>query len=76
MAALGIEVIDVRIKQINLPAEVSDAIYQRMRAEREAVARRLRSQEARKKPRSCAPARTTSDPYHGGSRASGAYHPQ
>jgi membrane protease subunit HflC len=44
MAALGIEVIDVRIKQINLPAEVSDAIYQRMRAEREAVARRHRSQ--------------------------------
>ncbi|VAX77123.1 Modulator of FtsH protease HflC [Serratia symbiotica] len=44
MAALGIEVIDVRIKQINLPIEVSGAIYQRMRAEREAVARRLRSQ--------------------------------
>ncbi len=44
MAALGIEVIDVRIKQINLPVEVSDAIYQRMRAEREAVARHLRSQ--------------------------------
>ncbi|NIG62101.1 MAG: protease modulator HflC [Serratia symbiotica] len=44
MAALGIEVIDVRIKQINLPVEVSYAIYQRMRAEREAVARRLRSQ--------------------------------
>ncbi len=44
MAALGIEVVDVRIKQINLPAEVSDAIYQRMRAEREAVARRHRSQ--------------------------------
>ncbi|CUR53743.1 Modulator of FtsH protease HflC [Serratia symbiotica] len=44
MATLGIKVIDVRIKQINLPAEVSDAIYQRMRAEREAVARRLRSQ--------------------------------
>ncbi|MGL4860283.1 MAG: protease modulator HflC [Enterobacteriaceae bacterium] len=44
MAALGIEVIDVRIKQINLPVEVYDAIYQRMRAEREAVARRHRSQ--------------------------------
>ncbi|MCR3756002.1 MAG: regulator of FtsH protease [Sodalis sp. Psp] len=44
MAALGIEVVDVRIKQINLPTEVSDAIYQRMRAEREAVARRHRSQ--------------------------------
>ncbi len=44
MAALGIEVVDVRIKQISLPAEVSDAIFQRMRAEREAVARRHRSQ--------------------------------
>ncbi|CBA33977.1 protease modulator HflC [Cronobacter turicensis] len=44
MAALGIEVVDVRIKQINLPAEVSEAIFNRMRAEREAVARRHRSQ--------------------------------
>lgn len=44
MASLGIQVVDVRIKQINLPTEVSDAIYQRMRAEREAVARRHRSQ--------------------------------
>ena len=42
MAALGIEVVDVRIKQINLPTEVSDAIYNRMRAEREAVARSQR----------------------------------
>lgn len=44
MAALGIQVMDVRIKQINLPTEVSDAIYNRMRAEREAVARSQRSQ--------------------------------
>lgn len=44
MAELGIDVVDVRIKQINLPTEVSGAIYQRMRAEREAVARRHRSQ--------------------------------
>lgn len=44
MAALGIEIVDVRIKQINLPTEVSDAIYNRMRAEREAVARSQRSQ--------------------------------
>ncbi|ALD15489.1 cell division protein FtsH [Buchnera aphidicola (Aphis glycines)] len=44
MNALGIEVVDVRIKQINLPAEVSEAIYNRMRAEREAVARSQRSQ--------------------------------
>ncbi|QCI16211.1 protease modulator HflC [Buchnera aphidicola] len=44
MNALGIEVVDIRIKQINLPNEVSDAIYNRMRAEREAVARSQRSQ--------------------------------
>lgn len=44
MNALGIQVVDVRIKQINLPIEVSDAIYNRMRAEREAVARSQRSQ--------------------------------
>ncbi len=30
MAALGIEVVDVRIKQINLPTEVSEAIYNQM----------------------------------------------
>ncbi|WP_455647806.1 protease modulator HflC [Lonepinella koalarum] len=43
-AELGIEVIDVRVKQINLPDEVSSSIYQRMRAERDAVAREHRSQ--------------------------------
>ncbi|OIN13552.1 protease modulator HflC [Oceanisphaera psychrotolerans] len=41
---LGIKVLDVRIKQINLPTEVSNSIYQRMRAERTAVAREHRSQ--------------------------------
>ncbi|MBM7456718.1 membrane protease subunit HflC [Oceanisphaera litoralis] len=41
---LGIKVVDVRIKQINLPTEVSNSIYQRMRAERTAVAREHRSQ--------------------------------
>ncbi|MDP8171155.1 protease modulator HflC [Pasteurella skyensis] len=41
---LGIAVIDVRVKQINLPNEVSSSIYQRMRAERNAVAKEHRSQ--------------------------------
>ncbi|WP_108652208.1 protease modulator HflC [Dongshaea marina] len=41
---LGIKVIDVRIKQINLPTEVSNSIYQRMRAERNAVAKEHRSE--------------------------------
>lgn len=41
---LGIEIVDVRVKQINLPKEVSNSIYQRMRAERTAVAKEHRSQ--------------------------------
>ncbi|KAF7772252.1 MULTISPECIES: protease modulator HflC [Pseudoalteromonas] len=41
---LGIEVLDVRVKQINLPNEVSNSIYQRMRAERTAVAKEHRSE--------------------------------
>ena len=41
---LGIEVLDVRVKQINLPDEVSNSIYQRMRAERTAVAKEHRSE--------------------------------
>ena len=45
---LGIEVVDVRVKQINLPDEVSSSIYQRMRAERDAVAREHRLQGQRK----------------------------
>ncbi|MCJ8303287.1 protease modulator HflC [Shewanella sp.] len=43
-ADLGIEVVDVRVKQINLPANVSASIYQRMRAERTAVAKEHRAQ--------------------------------
>ncbi|MGN0914953.1 MAG: protease modulator HflC [Succinivibrio sp.] len=42
--SLGIRIVDVRIKQINLPPEVSNSIYQRMRAERDAVAKLHRSQ--------------------------------
>ncbi|GAA0823720.1 protease modulator HflC [Colwellia sp. D2M02] len=41
---LGIEVVDVRIKAINLPTEISNSIYDRMRAERTAVAKEHRSQ--------------------------------
>lgn len=41
---LGIKIIDVRVKQINLPLEVRNFIFQRMRTEREAVAREHRSE--------------------------------
>ncbi|MCU7958725.1 MAG: protease modulator HflC [gamma proteobacterium symbiont of Bathyaustriella thionipta] len=43
---LGVEVVDVRIKKIDLPAEVSENVYERMRSERERVARDLRAQGA------------------------------
>jgi membrane protease subunit HflC len=41
---LGIDVIDVRIKRVDLPAEVSGSVFERMRTEREQVAKELRSQ--------------------------------
>ena len=40
---LGVEVIDVRVKKIDLPPDVSDSVYRRMNAEREKEARELRS---------------------------------
>jgi membrane protease subunit HflC len=43
---LGIEVIDVRIKKIELPPQVSESVYNRMRTERESVARDIRSKGA------------------------------
>jgi len=40
---LGIEMIDIRVKKIDLPQEVSASVYERMRTEREREARELRS---------------------------------
>ena len=42
----GISVVDVRLKRIDLPADVSDSVYRRMEAERSRVAREWRSQGA------------------------------
>ena len=39
----GIEVVDVRVKRIDLPQEVSESVYGRMRTERESEAREIRS---------------------------------
>ena len=43
---MGIQVLDVRLKRVDLPQEVSESIYQRMEAERKRVANELRSQGA------------------------------
>ncbi|MCY3639642.1 MAG: protease modulator HflC [Gammaproteobacteria bacterium] len=42
--AVGIEVIDVRVKRIDLPTEVSTSVYDRMNSEREIEARQYRAQ--------------------------------
>jgi membrane protease subunit HflC len=58
---LGIEVMDVRIKRIDLPPEVSNSVFDRMRAERERVARdfRSRGQEAAERIRADADRQST-----------------
>jgi len=40
---IGVEVVDVRLKRVDLPAEVSESVYRRMEAERTRVANELRS---------------------------------
>ena len=42
----GIQIVDVRLKRVELPADVSESVYRRMEAERRAVAAQLRSQGA------------------------------
>lgn len=44
--AFGIDIIDVRIKRIDFPSEISESVFRRMRAERERVAKDLRSRGA------------------------------
>lgn len=41
---LGVEVLDVRVQRIDLPQEISEAIYNRMRSDREKEAREARSE--------------------------------
>lgn len=44
LKALGIELVDVRIKRADLPREVQESVFQRMRAERDRIAKRYRSE--------------------------------
>ena len=43
---IGVEIIDVRVKRVDLPTEVSESVYKRMEAERKRVANQLRSEGA------------------------------
>lgn len=40
---IGVQVLDVRLKRVDLPKEVSESVYRRMEAERQRVAKELRS---------------------------------
>jgi len=53
---LGIEIIDVRIKKVELPEDVRDSVYRRMEQERAKIAREIRSEgeESSKKIRATA----------------------
>lgn len=44
--SFGIEVVDVRLQRVDLPDEVSQSVYQRMKAERSRIANELRAQGA------------------------------
>lgn len=48
MRSLGIQVIDVRIKRVDLPEENSQAIFRRMQTQREQEARRIRAEGDKK----------------------------
>ena len=41
---IGIQIVDVRVKRVDLPSEVSESVYRRMEAERKRVANELRSE--------------------------------
>ncbi|PKO53320.1 MAG: protease modulator HflC [Betaproteobacteria bacterium HGW-Betaproteobacteria-21] len=43
---IGAQIIDVRLKRVDLPSEVSESVYRRMEAERKRVANELRSEGA------------------------------
>ena len=43
---IGVQIIDVRLKRVDLPTEVSESVYSRMEAERKRVANELRSEGA------------------------------
>src|SRR4029453_1066577 len=42
-ASIGVEVIDVRLRRVELPPDVTGPVYQRMESERRRVANELRS---------------------------------
>jgi len=44
--SIGVQIVDVRLRRVDLPDEVSNSVYDRMAAERKSVANQLRSEGA------------------------------
>ena len=44
LRTIGVQIVDVRLKRVDLPPEVSESVYRRMETERKRVANELRSQ--------------------------------
>jgi membrane protease subunit HflC len=44
LRTIGVEIVDVRLKRVDLPPEVSESVYRRMETERKRVANELRSE--------------------------------
>ena len=58
---IGVEIVDVRLKRVDLLAEISDSVYRRMEAERKRVANELRSTGAAESDKICANAERQRD---------------
>jgi membrane protease subunit HflC len=43
---IGVQIVDVRLKRVDLPQDVSESVYRRMEAERKRIANDLRAQGA------------------------------
>ena len=51
LAEYGIDVVDIRVKRLNLPEQNKQSVFARMRAERERIARRYRAEGEEQAPR-------------------------
>lgn len=56
---IGVQIVDVRVKRVDLPSEVSESVYRRMEAERKRVATSF-DRKVLPKPRKSGPMPTSS----------------
>jgi membrane protease subunit HflC len=67
----GVEIIDVRIRRADLPEKTRDAVFARMRSEREQEAAQIRARGQQEALQTTAAARSRGDDLLGSARSSG-----